>query len=350
MPYQIPTRSEILARILADFRLETGADPLRRSPERGLAVALMGQSRGQYGVLEWVFRQMFVDSADEPIFWRWAAIYLNEAQKPAVAWQGTGTAIGVNGALIEADSTLTRLDGQEYKTVVDATISGGEAALQLIASGASAASHLDAGQVLTFSSPIPNVDPDVTIASTITSGADAEDADDALVRLLLRLRTPPSGGGPHDYERWALEVPGVTRAWEFPLWGGPNTVGLAFVRDDDEDTIIPDADERAEVQTYVDSVAPVTVDVIVLTLDDMPVDITITNLTPDTPAVRAAIETSLLDFFAREAEPGATLPLSRLDAAISAASGEVSHVMTQPSTAPVATALQMPVLGDITYA
>lgn len=349
MPVSIPTRSEILARILADFRVETGADPLRRSPERGLSVALMGQSRALYGVLEWMLRQLFVDSADDDIFWRWAKIYGIE-QKAATIWQGTALADGEVGTPIPAGSVLTRPDGEEYTTLADATISEeGAAELELIASTIGVAAALEGGQELTFSTPIAGITPEVDVTSTTVAGADVESRQDAQVRVLFRLANPPSGGGPGDYKRWALEVAGVTRAWEFPLYDGANTVGVAFMRDNDEGDPIPDIGERGQVQTYLDSVAPITAIPQVLTLSALAVDIEIEDLVPNTAAVRNAIEDSLRDFFAREAEPGATLELSRIDAAISAAPGEISHKLIVPSVAPTATPLQIPTLGDIIY-
>lgn len=348
MPISVPTRSEILARVLSDIRLETGADPLRRSPERAFGVALMGQSRGLYGVLDWVLAQMFADTADEPYFWRWAAIF-GIVQKAAVSWQGTLTATGVNGSPIPAGSQLTRLDGTAYETLADATIVGGTATVTAFALVAGETGDLDIGNTLTWSSPIAGVDTDVTVASTTITGADAELAADALTRLLLRLRTPPSGGGTGDYVRWALEVTGVTRAWEFSLFFGPNSVGVAFVRDKDVGSIVPDSGERAVVQAYLRTKRPVAANVEVLTLVEMPVNITITDLEPDTGAIRTAVQASLADFFAREASPGEPIALSRLDAAISTAAGEISHVLTLPSTPPSPTALQMPVLGMITY-
>lgn len=343
----IPTRSEILARVLADFRVETESDPLRRSPERALCVALMGQSRGLYGVLEWLLRQLDPTTSDDIIFWRWAAIH-GVFQKPATQWQGIGIAEGTEGTLIPGGSALTRPDGQEYTTIADATITEeGAVEIMLLATSPGANAALE-GEA-TFSSPIPGVEPVVEITTTTIAGADVESREEAQDRFLFEMANQPSGGGPGDYERWAKEVAGVTRAWEFPLHDGPNTVGVAFVRDNDVGTNIPDSGERAQVQTYLESKAPITASPVVLTLTPLEVDIEISLLNPDTTAVRNAIQASLEDFFSRNARPGATLPLSQINAAISAAPGEVSHVLTEPIFAPVATELQMPVLGTVSY-
>ncbi len=349
-----PTRSEILARIRAAVRLELGIDPLRRSVEYALMRAQMGQSSDQYGYLSYIFRQLFPDTADEFYFWRWAGVY-GVDQKAATAWTGTATATGTPGAVVPASRTFTRGDGATF-TLTNGPVTldgGGEGALELEADAAYAGSdsNLEDGQTLQFASPVLNIDPSITITDTTHTGSDIEDAVDGLARLLQHLRTPPSGGGPGDYERWALEVAGVTRAWEYANLEGPNTVSVAFVRDDDGTgaAIIPDSGERAVVLAHLQEVAPITVTVYVIELSALAVDVTVSGLTPDTSAVRTAIETSLADFFSREPEPGTTIALSRLDSAISNADGEVSHTMTVPASAVTSTTAQMPILGAVTY-
>ena len=57
----------------------------------------------------------------------------------------------------------------------------------------------------------------------IAGGADEQSDLLLLQRVLARLRQPPHGGADFDYIRWALEVPGVTRAWVYPLELGAGT-------------------------------------------------------------------------------------------------------------------------------
>lgn len=353
--YTPPARSEILARIRAAMRLELGVDPLRRSVEAALMKAQMGQSSDQYGYLTYIFRQMFPDSADAFYFWRWAGIY-GVDQKAATGWTGTATATGTPGTVIPASRPFTRSDGATY-TLTNGPVTiggGGTAALTLAvdAAFAGAGANLDTGQTLQFTSALAGADSAVTITATTNTGSDVESATEGLARLLHELRTPPSGGGPGDYERWALEVAGVTRAWEYANLEGPNTVSVAFVRDDDGTgaAILPDAGERAAVLAHLQAVAPITVTVYVITLSALTVDVTISGLSPDTSAVRAAVGVSLADFFSREPKPGTPIQLSRLDSAISNADGEVSHTMTVPAAAVTSTTAQMPLLGTVSYA
>ncbi len=55
------------------------------------------------------------------------------------------------------------------------------------------------------------------------------------------------------------------------------------------------------------------------------------SLTPDTSAVRAAVEAQLRDLHNREAGLGDTLLISHIREAISSATGESDHVLASPS-------------------
>jgi uncharacterized phage protein gp47/JayE len=176
-----------------------------------------------------------------------------------------------------------------------------------------------------------------------------ETVADGLTRYLQDVRNPTSdGGGTGDYVRWAREVAGVTRAWETSAEAGE--VEVAFVRDNDGSgsAILPDSGERAAVLAYVQEQAPITVVVSVATLTANTVNFTLSVL-PNTVAVQDAVEAELADFFTREAEPGGTLDLSRINEAISSAAGETSHVLASPAADVTSTSTQMPILGTVTF-
>jgi len=66
--------------------------------------------------------------------------------------------------------------------------------------------------------------------------------------------------------------------------------------------------------------------------------------------VQAAVEASLRDLIAREAEPGGTLLISRIREAISIAAGESDHVLTSPTTNQTAAAGEIFTMGAIAWA
>ena len=80
----------------------------------------------------------------------------------------------------------------------------------------------------------------------------------------------------------------------------------------------------------------------------VPLDFDI-RLTPDSSAIRAAIEAELRDLIFREAVPGGTLLISHIREAISIAAGEVDHVLLAPDEDQTVTAAQINTLGTLTW-
>lgn len=351
MAFNVPTLRAIIDQIATYFEgAIDGSQPrLRGELEYILTRATADQFKDLYGFLEYLGRQLFPDSADEIYFWRWAAIWGIE-RKAAVAWQGVYRFTGTDTTVIPAGTQIARADGETYTTDAEATIGSVTAGLVDVAVTAenvgSDPTNADS-QILELTSPIAGVDSEGAVQSTTLTGTDLETRDEGLERLLARIRTPPSGGGPGDYIRWTLENSGVTRAWEFANLEAPNSVSVAFVRDN-ESPIVPDAGERAAVLTYLESVAPITVGLYIITLTEQSIDLTFSALNPNTAAVLTAIEDSVNDLFVREGGPGVTIPLSRIEEAVSAAAGEISHVMTAPSADVVSTTTQVPIVGTVT--
>src|SRR5690606_18623762 len=125
-------------------------------------------------------------------------------------------------------------------------------------------------------------------------------------------------------------------------------VGVAFVRDDDSGTIIPDPGEVNDVQDYIDDRRPVTATVTVYAPQADPLDFNI-SVTPNTQPVKDAVQAELEDFIRRTAEPGGTLLISQIREAISSAAGEFAHVLHSPLTDQVAASGDIFVMGNITW-
>jgi uncharacterized phage protein gp47/JayE len=146
-----------------------------------------------------------------------------------------------------------------------------------------------------------------------------------------------------------LEVPGNTRAWEFANLEANNSVSVAFARDNDPTTPIPDSGELATTLAHIESKAPITVDVRVITLIAKPINLVFTALSPNTLPVKTAIEASVSEFLLREGAPAGTLALSRLEDAISSAVGEISHTLSSPSADILCATNELPTLGTRTW-
>lgn len=344
-----PTLSALIERNRADIesRLPGADSRLRHSVLDVLVRVHAGAAAGLYGYLANVADQIMPDTANAEFLARHSAIW-GVLRKAAVATIITATATGTNGATIPAGTQATRSDGAIYATTAAAIVSAGSATITLQAIDAGLDGNLDNGTVLTLAAPVSGINSAVTVLATSTAGADEEDDDALRARLLQRIRTPPQGGTAADYVSWALAQPGVTRAWPYPGWLGPGTVGLTFVMDGREDPV-PLAGDVLAVQNALDQLRPVTAALTVFAPATMPVNFTIT-VSPSSPAVEAAIIAELEDFFRREAEPGGRLYLSRINEAISQAEGEFNHIVASPAGDILASPGVLPVLGDVTFA
>lgn len=344
-----PTLETLIERTKQDFesRLETKGSVLRRALIAVEGRVMAGASHLMHGHLDFISEQIMPDTAIKTYLRRWASIWNVEPTEATYA-SGTVEMTGTNGTVIPEGSLLRRSDDIEYESQEDATISGGTADLTVEAFEAGENGNADSGVQLTLVSPISGVNSTGTVGEDGIAGGNNEESDESLLsRLLDRIQYPPMGGSEADYKKWAREVAGVTRVWVYPEWLGPGTVGVTFVRDDDED-IFPSAAEVEEVQDYIDEQRPVTAHVTVFAPIPDPIDYNIT-LTPSTEAVKAAVEAELEDMTFRDAEPAGTILLSRMNEAISIADGETDHVLNSPVVNHTSAAGHLPVMGTVTW-
>ncbi|MQY50186.1 baseplate J/gp47 family protein [Rhodocyclus gracilis] len=336
MPFVRPDLPTLIERAVADIESRfPGADArLRRSNLTVLSRVHAGAVHGLYGYLDWIARQILVDKCDDDVLERHAAIWLKSGRVSAFYAAGAATVTGSNGTVIEAGAVFRRQDGAAFVTKGETTVIGGTAVLALEASEPGQAGNTPAGSPLGIESPIDGLNATATVGiDGLSGGADIEDIESLRARVLARIQQTPHGGAAHDYVAWALEVPGVTRAWCYPLEMGDGTVTVRFVRDNDA-SLIPDAAEVAAVQAYIDAQRPIGMELFVVAPIAAPLAFQI-QLTPATASVKAAVEASLRDLLIREAEPEGggnegKIPLSHIREAISLAAGETDHVLLSP--------------------
>ncbi|WP_297813763.1 baseplate J/gp47 family protein [uncultured Methylophaga sp.] len=349
MAFNRPSLTELNERITNDIDSRApGTEPrLRRSLFGILGRIVAGVVHGLYGYQEYKSKQYLPDTADGEHFSRLASIW-KVPRKSAEFAIGNAGVTGTNGSVIEAGSLWQRSDGVEYSVDEEAAIVAGTATLALTAVEAGANPNASADVTLTAVETIPGVDGQATVdADGLTNGADIEPLEAWRARVLTRIQRPPHGGAKQDYEAWALEVAGVTRAWVFPKELGDGTVTVRFVRDDDA-SIIPDAAEVQAVQDYIDTVRPVTADLTVVAPTPVELDLTI-ELTPNTTTVQAAVEAEIEDLLRRQAEPGGTILISHIREAISIAAGETDHALVTPVADITHNTGEMAVMGTITW-
>lgn len=357
MSYARPTLAELIARIQTDFntRLPGGDSRLRRGFIYVLARVIAGVSHGLYGFIQWVFKQVFPDTADGENLERWANIW-QKTRKAADKATGIATITGVEGSAIQSGTLLRTASEVEYITTAAASIPvAGTVNVAIEAVIAGDDGNIDSGTQLFFVEPIDGVQSTAT-SGAVTGGADTESDASLLARLLDRLRQPPMGGSENDYKQWARDVAGVTRAWVYPQLIADNSVTVRFMTDNLTADGIPTAQLVQDVEDYISAPnrLPVTVDLYVVapTASVLDFDITLKNaagLDETDPDIRAAVQSELEDLIFRDASPGGTLLISRIREAISIAAGEYDHVLNSPSADVTHSAGEIATMGTITW-
>jgi len=357
MAFDRPNLQEIKDRILSDFESRmTNAGPfLRRAVIPVIAYVMAGAVNLLYGFLDWISLNIFASSADTDELDTIAGEYgitRKAAQKAHGYTQFFGSVAAT--AIPVGTEVYRESDDRRYVTTAAGTLStilndGGKyyASIAIEAVVAGADGNEDAGGELFLVSPIVNVESASLITTAgLIEGSDIESDDALRARVIFRKKYPPHGGSQFDYVAWALEVPGVTRAWYYPLYQGPGTGALAFVRDEEVTSILPTSAQREEMREYIHEHTntatnltvglPVTAypgfQVVDLSFLDIYMNI---DIYPNTDAVRDAVEAEIEDIIFREGGPGQLLVPSRMSEAISAAYGEERHRIAHMSTVDV---------------
>lgn len=354
-----PTLSDLQERVRQDLNARLpGADSrLRRSNIGVVAKVQAGLAHLVYGRLDFISKQVIPDSAEAQFLERWADIF-GVTRKAAERAAGTIRFAGTEGAAIPIGTKAQTADRVIYRTTAAAVIAGGQATVAAEAEEPGATSNNVALVLLNLVSAVPGIVATATIADDMVGGADEELDDDLRARLLFEIQKPPHGGSQDDYVRWALEVPGVTRAWCSGNEFGPGTVVVRFMMDrvrlDQQGIPTGDSyptytDDLKLVADHIAPLRPVTASVFVVAPIAKPIDVTIKGLSPDTPVVRAAVEDELRDLFLRSAQPGMAIPVSWLWASVSTASGERSHHIQSPADDVEVGIAELAVLGNVTY-
>jgi len=323
----------IVTRVRSDLESALGQYPIPATTEERIAKLLGGLAHGAYGHLQWQVAQILLDRCEDDIAVRWARIL---GLTPRAGSKATGEAefSAPSNATIPA-GTIAKVGAVEF-VVVSSSSTGGTCTAVLEAADTGAAGNLDAAEAIRLRSPVAGVDSEGVLATGGTaSGTEPESVDQLRDRLLYRYAHPPRGGADGDFVSWALEVPGVLRAWEYVERTSSRTVDLLFVDEDESDPLavtIPDGSRVATVQAYLDARAPSTMTIDVIAPTAQPVSFEVAGLTPDTAAVRTAIVAELRRLVRDGVEPGGDLALSRIGAAISEAAGETDHDLLDPSS------------------
>lgn len=307
---------------------------------------------GLYSALNFLSRQVFATTSKREYLSQIADSY-GIYRLTAQAAQGCVLLTGAAGASVPSGTLLQRADGVQYATsagiVLPAT---GFAEVPAIALVLGKLGNAVANVQLSLTSPIAGLASVMVCSAAIGGGSDDETDDGLRARVLNRLRNPPGAGNVHDWEGWALSMSAaVTRVWVVPTVYGFGTVGIVFTQD--ASSVVPPPAVITQMQNWLAQFTPMGSTVYVFAPTLVPVNFSIHEIPNSDPAIRASIIAELTDLLYREAGPGTTVPLSRINEAISAAEGEYDHALVTPIAAPTFTftapVFQIGVLGAVSW-
>jgi uncharacterized phage protein gp47/JayE len=339
------------ARVAGEVASRLGLSSL---PPRSVLLALANaEASGLHFLhahLEHLAREQYPQTASAEGLARWAQL-AGVTRKAATFARGNAVFAGNPGSPVPNGTLITRGDGQTYKTRSSATIgASGTVSVLVLAQASGALGNSTVGTALSLGVTLAGVSGTATVDDAgLTGGFDAETDEALRARVLEALAAPVLGGSPSDWVTWALQIPGVTRAWCFPLIQGPGTVGVTFVVDDASYGPIPNPTDVAAAQAYLETFRPAGVPVLyVFAPNELPLNLTLTLL-PDSPELRTEVEASVRDLLRREAAPGVPLLLTHLQEAISLAVGEEDHVLSAPSANVSGGPADLITIGTISY-
>jgi uncharacterized phage protein gp47/JayE len=307
--------------------------------------------------IDWLALQLLPDTAETEWLDRHATIWLVDAsgqvgrKLPTLA-SGTVTMTGVAFTTVPIATQMTFGNVVAYETTAPVVLAANApepVAVRAITPGS--IGNIDPGSTLSVVNAPIGVDNVATVVE-IDGGTDIETDDELRARVLKRIRQPPQGGDKSDYEQWALAVPGCTRAWCSPLEMGMGTVTVRVMFDDlrASNNGFPIQNDLDSVAAYIDTVRPVAVkDFWVLAPLPQRVDLHIFQLNPNTQAVRAAIEQSLLTMLFLQQAPGQTIYSAWINYAIMNAPGVISFDLLDTPDAIMESPGHIAVLGNIFY-
>ena len=344
------------AQTVSPGALSTSDLELARSNIAALSFVQAVGLHGAYRYLrDFIARQAIPTQSSGDFLDGWLESY-GMARKGAASAAGSATGTGVTASVLPAGTLLQADDGRQYRVSADVTVAAGAVTAALIAVEAGAAGNLGGTQALKLVSPVTGIDAAFTTATAgLSGGADIETDAQAIYRLQQRLGAEPMGGSPADYARWALQVPGITRAWGVRNPAGATTAGVIIMADGNAAPGLPTTAQQSTVLDYIRDPRrgpPDELFVIIPTPVTINVQVT---LSPDTAAIRTGVQAALADLFVREAAPGQSIPHSHLTEAISGVAGEYNHQVIAPTLVQggyftVDAYAKLLVLGSVTFA
>jgi uncharacterized phage protein gp47/JayE len=370
MPFTRPTLTQLRTQVAQDIAAALpGTDALLRQANLTITgIVQAGLSNQHYGYLDWIAKQAVPFTATDEFLQGWGAlknIYLKASASAVLSIAFPGTL----GKIIPSGVSVLRGDGIEYTTVGSAAVDGtGFCVVNAVAiadpTGQSGAfGNATVGTAMTLGQSISGISSSGVVSGTVVIGVDLETQDSFRGRVLDAYQRPPQGGAPSDYEQWAKEVAGVTRAWCAPIGFGAGSVVLYVMLDivraaqngfpqgtngvaTSEPRAAAATGDQLLVANYIFPLRPATALLYVVAPTSNPINFTIKGIPVGSQGL---VGPAISGVFLSDGKPGGSIPLAHIWSAIASISGVDDFVITSPVADPTNPAGALPVVGTITF-
>ncbi|KIP13337.1 baseplate J-like family protein [Burkholderia sp. MSHR3999] len=318
-----PTQASLIERMRQGFRAKLPNSDAWIFPNNlWIAATVVGGMLWElYAQAVKILKQAMPDTATGVWLQRWANLFRVYIKMPQPA-TGPVAVTGTASTLIPAGTLFSRSDGTQYATQADVVLDAtGIGVVTVTATTTGASTNALASEPLSLMSSVSGLDSEALVGTAgLGGGADIETDDDLRARLLARMARRNRYGTLQDYVDWALEVPGVTRAWAF-AYG--NVIKVYFMMDYAYPTTygIPQQTDVLIVQAYLTNPCrkPIGAVPVASLPAGVPLGITIRCPTPFNATIQSAVESDLDSYLIRTASPGRGYTAQDLQRVIDAA-------------------------------
>lgn len=295
-------------------RLGISDDNLKKVLD-ALSSVLAAQLKLTYLAIDDAQRNLYPDTADLAInggtLERLGRIYLNRDIKPATSAIYNASVVGEAGSTLRAGLTFKSNEdalnaGKLYILDNEFTLSGINDVIQIRSLGGGLEFELENTNELTITEPVIGVDKTISVSSVDTEPVEAETVQEYRTSILNAIQLEPQGGAKADYRIWANDASGVRFVYPYVKDGEAGTVQIyveaSGVNPIPNQTILDDVKSVIEFSPDTSkplserSRKPIQVNLEVLPVELVNVEVNITGLQTDTPLIRSAIESNLVEF------------------------------------------------------
>ncbi|EKS7778636.1 baseplate J/gp47 family protein [Edwardsiella piscicida] len=329
MAFLYEDMATIRDRLLRDIRNLLPGETVDTGPDSDLFVrasAVASVAEGLYQHQAWIVRQIFPDTADSDYLQLHARLR-GLAKKSATYAEGSASVTGTPGVVLPAGAVI-RNAARTCRVLENTPMQAEQTVVKVRAETAGVVGNLLTAEPAELVSAPMGINSRVQLTA-LSGGTDEESDASLLARLLDVIRRPPAGGNKYDYRRWALEVPGVTGAYVYPLRRGVGTVDIAIT----SAGALPSESVIKAAQAHIDDVRPVTArDSLVLApsqrVIDFDIRVSLDGLTLE--AVKETITATIKDAMSR-INPGQPLVRSHIEMLISLIPGVTDREIVSPA-------------------